>query len=97
MAGLKPKSEKVMAFELDARRRAAAGRPIDFEGLLAAKDDACELKDHVGLTVLRGRVKDQLEVARVPKYRAFLNQLLAVLAAAEMHAAEVNASYAFAA
>jgi len=86
--GSHPLSKKVLEFERDAKTRAARSRGIDIELLLEAKDEAALLFDHIGMTVLRGRVQDNILRASTASFKMLLEQLLVSIKAAEMDAVE---------
>ena len=90
MAGSRPLSTKVLDFEKDAKSRAARSRGLDIELLLEAKDEAARLRDHVGMTVLRGRVADNIQRATSESFTRLLEQLLVSIRAAELDAIEAQ-------
>lgn len=76
MSGFAPVSALVADFEADTRMRFSRGQNLSLTKLLKAVDDAAELCDHVGLTIIRSRLTETLELLAPGKFHQLLEQLL---------------------
>lgn len=83
MSGISPLSAVVAEFEADTRMRFSRGQNPSLMLMLKAVDDAVELCDHVGLTLVRARLNETLELVNPGRFRSLLEQLLLEVKAAE--------------
>lgn len=76
-------SAVVLEFESDTRRRFSRGQNPSLALMLKALDDAAEQCDHIGLTLVRTRLTETLDLLGPGKFRMLLQQLLLEVKAAE--------------
>lgn len=81
-------SALVADFEADTRMRFSRGQNLSLTKLLKAVDDAAELCDHIGLTIIRSRLSETLELLAPGKFRQLLEQLLLEVKNAERMAVQ---------
>lgn len=86
MSGFSPLSSVVVDFEADARMRFSRGQNPSLTLLLKAVDDAAEKCDHVGLTLVRARLVETLDLLDSGKLRQLMSQILLEVKAAERRA-----------
>ena len=73
---MSPLSNAVHEFEHDTRRRFSRGQNPSLTKLLKALDEASDLCDHIGLTLIRRRLEETVENLDAGQFRLLLNQLL---------------------